>query len=185
MSLFFFALLAACGDDGNGEVFSKENAPWSMNGADVFLFKPARDNDGNQGAGVLAIGTSSSLTCGTIGDTMPNVGSGLWFEFGYQTGRSSGSASPAWNGLYVSGEGVSTETNAERTLTVSGWHKGFGYSFTGTDAWLDVTDGSQNRFAGEFSTQWWNGSFSANRCDDVQSSTDDDEQSGDTGDTGQ
>ena len=185
MSIIYFALLTGCGNDGGGEVFSKENAPWSMNSAGSFLFKPARENDGNQGTGILAIGTSASLSCSTLGNSMPNSGSGLWFEIGYVTGRSAGSASPAWNGLYVSGEGVSTQTNAARTLVVSGWHKGFSYSFTGTDAWLDVTDGAQNRFVGDFSTQWWTGKFSATRCEDVSSDTDDDSESSDTGDSGE
>ena len=183
MSMIFLALLAACGNDGGGDVFSKENAPWSMNAASVFLFKPARENDGNQGTGVLAIGTSALLACNTLDDSMPTSGSGLWFEIGYQTGRSPGSASPAWNGLYVSGEGVSTQTSAARTLRISGWHKGFSYSFTGTDAWLDVTDGAQNRFVGDFSTQWWSGKFSATRCE--ESGGDSNEQQSDTGDTGE
>ena len=89
---------------------------------------------------------------------------------------------PLGMGLYVAGEGTSTDTLASRGLTISGWHEGFQYDFSGTDAWLDVKYGSRDRFAGDFSTQWWSGTFDAEVCEAGNTnSADDESQEEDTG----
>ena len=184
MTLFLLAMIAACGGDSSGEVFTRENVPWSMDSARVFLFKASGENDGREGAGVLAVSTSPGTACNDIRRGIPEFGSGLWFELAYFTGRSLGAAPPAWDGLYVSGEGTSTDTPASRRLTISGWHEGFQYSFTGTDAWIDVKYGSRDRFSGDFSTQWWTGTFDAQVCEGGGSSGSDDEASQEESDTG-
>ena len=185
MTLSLLIFLAACGGDKSGEVFTRENAPWSMDSARVFLFKSSGDNNGREGSGVLAITTSASTGCKDIRGGVPEFGSGLWFVLSYFTGRSIGSASPAWDGLYVAGEGTATDTPASRSLMISGWHEGFQYDFSATDAWLDVKYGSRDRFAGDFSTQWWSGTFDAQVCEggDVNSDVPGDEEGQDE-DTG-
>jgi len=184
MTLILLAFLSACSDDNSGEVFSKENAPWPMDSATVFLFRTSGDNNGRDGKGVLAISTDAATACKDIRNGIPAFGSGIWFELEYFTGRTVGSAAPAWDGLYVSGDATSTDSQASRSLTVSGWHEGFSYTFAGTDAWMDVNHGSRDRFAGEFSTQWWTGKFDAQNCESGGGSTstsDEDEDSGDPG----
>ena len=187
MTVLLFASLFACGSSSSGEVYTRENAPWSMDSARIFLFKSSGENNGREGSGVLAISTSSGTVCNDIRGGIPEFGSGLWFELAYFTGRSVGAASPAWDGLYVSGEGSSTDSPASRNLTISGWHEGFQYSFSGTDAWIDVKYGSRDRFAGEFSTQWWSGTFDAQVCEGGGGRSNDDdggvEEEDDTGDS--
>ena len=70
---------------------------------------------------------------------------------------------------------------------ISGWHEGFQYDFSGTDAWIDVKYGSRDRFAGDFSTQWWSGTFDAQVCEggrtDAGSGGNDESEDEDTGDS--
>lgn len=165
MNLFLLVLLSGCSQSGMGEIVSSEDAPWSMDMAAAFLFTPGGENDGAQGKGVLAVSTNGSLTCADVVDGAPSQDSGLWFEVTYFTGRSSGSSPPAWNGLYAAGTAAAIESTATRSLDVGGWHKGFEYDFTNEDAWLEVSLGSQDRFAGSFSNEWWSGEFRAEVCD--------------------
>ena len=164
MKLFFLAIAAGCASSGNGDVVSVENAPWSMNGASMFLFTPGPDNDGEDGYGTLTIATNGNVSCEMVAgaDSLPD--SGLTFEVGYFTGRKPGSSPPAWNGLYATGTTNAAESVAHRTLTVGGWHKGFEYTFAGQDAWVEVTRGAQGQFAGSFAMQWWSGDFDAQFC---------------------
>jgi len=182
MNVLFMVFLSGCGDSSSGEVFSTENAPWSMDGASVFLFTKSNDNNGRDGSGVLAISTEPITACKDVAEGPPTFGSGLWFEVTYFTGRTIGSAAPAWDGLYVTGDATSTDSPASRSLTVAGWHEGFSYTFAGTDAWMEVKHGAQDRFAGEFSTQWWSGKFDAQVCESKPSGGGQDNE--DTGDTG-
>ncbi len=179
MKLFFLAMMVGCTDSGTGEVISMENAPWSMDGASSFLFRPGPSNDGEQGYGTLTIATNAAITCDTLQDGASLQDSGMSFEVGYFTGRTPGSSPPAWNGLYATGMANATESDAFRTLSVGGWHQGFEYTFSGQDAWLEVTRGAQDQFAGSFATQWWSGEFDAAVCDkerpDSTSSDDDSE----------
>ena len=185
MSILLLSFLAACSDGGSGEVTTSDDAPWDMNGASAFLFIPGADNSGRSGTGVLAISTESGHGCADVASTPPVSGSGLWFEVEYFTGRSEGAASPAWDGLYAAGIATSADTGASRSLSVGGWHKGFVYAFEGTDAWLDVSQGAQDKFIGSFSTDWWKGEFDAEVCEDIdlEADTTDEESPGgeDTG----
>ena len=185
MNILILAILSGCGSSSSGEVFSGEDAPWSMDSARVFLFSKSDGNNGRDGSGVLAISTDPVTACKDVRNGPPAFGSGLWFEVSYFTGRAIGSAAPAWDGLYVSGDATATDSPASRSLSVAGWHEGFSYSFTGTDAWLEVTQGAQDQFVGEFSTEWWSGKFDAEVCEGGgPSGGPDDGGSGDTGDTG-
>ena len=170
MKMFLFALIAGCSTSGTGEVISVENSPWSMNGASSFLFTPGPDNNGEEGFGTLTIATNGAITCDTLSGEEALQDSGLMFEVGYFTGRTPGSSPPAWNGLYATGMATSLQTNAHRTLIVGGWHQGFDYTFNGQDAWVEVTRGAQDQFAGTFATQWWSGSFDAAVCEKEQDS---------------
>jgi hypothetical protein len=165
MKLFLLAIAVGCSDSGTGEVISVENAPWSMDGAASFLFTPGPDNDGEQGNGTLTIATDATVDCIAIANGEYFLDSGLSFDVGYFTSRTQGSSPPAWNGLYATGMANSAETGAFRTLAVGGWHKGFEYTFSGQDAWLEVTRGAQDQFAGTFATQWWSGNFDAQVCE--------------------
>ena len=156
--------LLGCSGNGSGSVTSEVDAPWSMDEAVVFLFTPGADNNGRSGMGVLAISTDPSHGCKDVRSGPPAGGSGLWFTVQYDTGRSEGAASPAWDGLYATGDVTSVDEKASRGLTVSGWHQGFVYGFEGADSWLSVTHGSQNRFQGRFATRWWSGEFDAEYC---------------------
>jgi hypothetical protein len=185
MNLLVLAFLTGCGNNKSGEVFSAENAPWSMDGANVFLFTKSDANNGREGTGVLAISTESVTACKDVRAGVPSFGSGLWFEVRYFTGRAIGSAAPAWDGLYVTGDATATDSPASRSLTVAGWHEGFSYTFSGPDAWMEVKHGAQDRFAGEFSTQWWSGKFDAQVCEGAGTGNGPDNgDDGDTGDTG-
>ena len=167
MNVFILALLSGCAENGTGEVVSSEDAPWSMDLAAAFLFTPGGENDGAQGSGVLAISTNGALGCADVVDGPPSQDSGLWFQVAYFTGRTSGSSPPAWNGLYASGTATAIDSTATRSLTIGGWHKGFEYDFTNEDAWLEVSQGSQDRFAGSFSNDWWSGEFRARVCEET------------------
>lgn len=165
MKLLFMAFAAGCASSGSGDVVSAENAPWSMNGASIFLFTPGPDNDGEDGYGTLTIATNGTVSCAMVAGADSLVDSGLSFEVGYFTGRKPGSSPPAWNGLYATGETRAAETVAHRTLVAGGWHQGFEYAFAGQDAWVEVTRGAQGQFAGRFATQWWSGDFDAQMCE--------------------
>jgi len=165
MNVFLLVLLSGCAENGTGEVVSSEDAPWSMDMATAFLFTPGGENDGAQGRGVLAISTSGTLECAGVVEGPPAEGSGLWFEVSYVTGRSPGSSPPAWDGLYSVGTAAALQSTATRSLTVGGWHKGYEYDFANEDAWLEVSLGSQDRFAGSFSNEWWSGDFRAEFCE--------------------
>ena len=173
MKMFLFAVIAGCSSGGSGEVVSLDDAPWSMNGAASFLFTPGPDNDGESGGGLLTIATSPTITCAVVANADSFQDSGLLFEVGYFTGRKAGAAPPAWNGLYATGGSTSPETQAYRTLLVGGWHKGFEYTFDSQDAWLEVTRGAQDEFAGRFATQWWSGDFDAEMCEKESGSGED------------
>jgi hypothetical protein len=179
MTLFLLSIFVGCADNGTGEVTTSGDAPWDMNGASAFLFTPGPDNDGRQGVGVLAISTDGSHACADVRDGAPAGGSGLWFDIGYFTGRAPGAASPAWDGLYASGLATATDSSASRTLDVAGWHKGFVYTFAGTDAWLEISQGAQDKFIGRFATEWWKGDFNAKVCEGGDQPIDDN--GGDTG----
>ena len=166
------AMLMGCSDDGMGEVNTSADAPWDMNGAAAFLFTPNPENNGRVGSGTLSISTDSGHDCASVRGGPPTGASGLLFTLTYFTGRSAGSASPAWDGLYAAGTATSTTTEAYRSLAVGGWHKGFEYAFEDSDAWIDVSDGSKDKFVGSFSTEWWDGTFRAKMCegsDDIDS----------------
>ena len=190
MIAFLVSTFLGCSGDGLGSVTTADDAPWSMNDAVTFLFTPGPDNNGRVGTGVLAISTDASHDCGDVETGPPSAGSGLWFEVGYDTGRSEGAASPAWDGLYASGEVRAEATDASRSLSFNGWHQGFVYSFENSDAWLNVSHGSQNKFQGRFATDWWSGEFDAKVCPKApnpdEGSSDDDDPAGgeDTGSAG-
>ena len=167
-NVLFVALLSGCAKNGTGEVVSSEDAPWSMDMATAFLFTPGGENDGSQGTGVLAISTDGALACADVVDGPPAKDSGLWFRVSYFTGRNAGSSPPAWNGLYATGTATSIESTATRSLSLGGWHKGFDYDFSDEDAWLEVTRGSQDQFAGSFSNEWWSGEFRAQVCEKTE-----------------
>jgi len=177
MISIFLTVLLGCSDSGSGEVTTASDAPWDMNGAASFLFTPDPDNDGRSGKGTLAISTDAKHDCGAVRDGPPAGASGLLFSLEYFTGRSTGAASPSWDGLYAAGIASAVGSSAYRGLTVGGWHSGFEYSFEGTDAWVDVADGSKDKFVGTFSTEWWTGQFNAKVCEDSAS----DEGADDTG----
>ena len=185
MIVLFLTGFFGCSSDGLGSVTSADNAPWSMNDAVTFLFTPGPNNNGRVGTGVLAISTDESHACEDVMAGPPSAGSGLWFEVGYDTGRSEGAASPAWDGLYASGVVKAEASDASRFLSFNGWHQGFVYSFENSDAWLNVGHGSQNQFEGQFSTDWWSGEFDAEVCpkaSDPSESDDEDIEAGeDTG----
>lgn len=166
MNVLILALLSGCAKTGTGEVVSSDDAPWSMDMAAAFLFTPGGENDGAQGSGVLAISTNGALGCADVVDGPPSQDSGLWFRVAYFTGRTAGSSPPAWNGLYAAGTATAIESAATRSLTIGGWHKGFEYDFTNEDAWLEVSQGSQDQFAGSFSNEWWSGEFRARVCEE-------------------
>lgn len=165
MNVLILAMLSGCAENGTGEVVSADDAPWSMDMASAFLFTPGGENDGAQGKGVLAVGTNGALGCKDVVDGPPSQDSGLWFEVRYFTGRDPGSSPPAWNGLYSAGTAEAIESTATRSLTMGGWHKGFEYDFTNESAWLEVSLGSQDRFAGSFANEWWSGEFRAQVCE--------------------
>ena len=188
MIVLFLSGLFGCASESAGSITTASDAPWNMNDAVTFLFTPGPNNSGRVGSGVLAISTDSGHGCGDVASGPPAGGSGLWFELGYDTGRSEGAASPAWDGLYASGEVKAENAAASRSLSVSGWHQGFVYSFEGSDAWLNVSHGSQDQFEGRFSTNWWSGEFDADVCPKAPDPADQDESnddgSDDDGDTG-
>jgi len=173
MKLFLMAIAAGCASSGSGDVVSVDNAPWSMNGASMFLFTPGPDNDGEDGYGTLTIATNGNVNCAMVAGSDSLLDSGLTFEVGYFTGRKPGSSPPAWNGLYATGETNASEAVAHRTLVVGGWHQGFEYTFAAQDAWVEVTRGSQGQFAGRFATQWWSGDFDAQYCEKERSPSED------------
>ena len=164
MILLFLSGFFGCSSEGLGSVTSADDAPWSMNDAVTFLFTPGHDNNGRRGSAVLAISTDAGHGCTDVETGPPAGGSGLWFVVGYDTGRSEGAASPAWDGLYASGDVKAEASDASRSLTFNGWHQGFVYSFENSDSWLNVSHGSQNKFQGRFSTDWWSGEFDAEVC---------------------
>ena len=168
-------MLIGCGDNGSGEVTTASDAPWDMNAATAFLFTPDPDNSGREGSGTLSISTDGSHKCADVRSGPPTGGSGLLFRLEYFTGRSAGAASPAWDGLYAAGMATSATSSAYRSLEIGGWHRGFVYSFEGTDAWLEVSDGSKDKFVGSFSTEWWSGEFDAKMCEDAGSSDEQDD----------
>jgi|GEM_PF-2209053 len=187
MIVLFLSGFLGCSSDGLGSVTSADDAPWSMNDAVTFLFTPGHDNSGRIGSGVLAISTDESHACEDVEAGPPSGGSGLWFEIGYDTGRSEGAASPAWDGLYASGEVSAEASDASRFLAFNGWHQGFVYSFDNSDAWLNVSHGSQDQFEGTFATDWWSGEFDAEVCPkapDPSESTGDENEGEDTGSEG-
>jgi hypothetical protein len=166
MRSFLVLFLVGCTNQGSGEVTTLDHAPWDMNGASAFLFTPASDNNGREGSGIFVISTDPSHQCSDVVNGTPTGGSGLRFDLAYFTGREVGKASPAWDGLYAAGLASDLDSAAFRTLAVGGWYKGFAYSFEGTDAWLDISQGSQDRFIGGFVTEWWRGDFDAEVCEE-------------------
>jgi hypothetical protein len=173
--------LAACGQagEGLGEIETYPNAPWSMDGASSFLFKPGAVNDGSAGDGALVISTAS-LACGDLGaeiepSGLAQRGSGLFFHLSYSAKRAADSALPAWNGLFITGGGTDRDDRTSRSLSVSGWTKNGVYAIAGTgggEAWVRVDQGRDGTFRGEFASEWWTGSFDAVMCSASGSSED-------------
>ncbi len=182
-------VLVACGSggDGVGEIETAADAPWTMDGADSFLWQPDGDNNGAGGSGVLVIGTTA-LDCASLRpeadlSKLAKKGSGLFFTLGYSANRSADSALPAWNGLYLTGGGIDQDDSTTRDLTVMGWNKNGAYSIAGIgggEAWVRVDQGRDDTFRGDFDTAWWDGSFDAKACP-ASAATDADEEAEDTG----
>jgi hypothetical protein len=161
-------LLVGCGPggDGLGEVRSTDDAPWSMDAATTFLWNPASGNDGSSGNGALFVAVDA-IKCGEVGQTAKGVRErkrGLVFQLGYVTHKDASVASPAWDGLYLTGGADTLGQVVERSLTVEGWRDG---SILGIDgeSWMQVDEGNNKEFRGSFATPWWRGSFSAEVCE--------------------
>jgi hypothetical protein len=153
------------GGDGLGEVHSTADAPWSMDAASTFIWNPADGNDGSIGASALFISVGA-LDCSELGQTAKGVRErkrGLVFQLAYQTHKDPQTASPAWDGLYLTGGADSLGQVVGRNLSVDGWKDGSIYSIDG-ESWVQVDEGNQTEFRGSFATPWWSGTFSADVC---------------------
>ncbi len=161
--------IAGCapGGDGAGEVRSTEDAPWSMDAAATFLWRPAENNDGGAGQGGLFISVDS-LKCSDVDQTARGVRDrkrGLLFRLGYKTHKDPQVDPPAWDGLYMTGGADTMGQVVQRTLDVEAWNDGSIFVIDG-ESWVDIDEGKQSEFRGTFSTPWWSGSFAAEVCPD-------------------
>jgi len=182
--------LVACGGGGEGvgEIETASDAPWTMDGANSFLWQPDGDNDGSGGTGVLVIATAA-LDCASLRPQvnltkLAKKGSGLFFVLGYSANRAADAALPAWNGLYVTGGGTDQDDSTTRDLAVSGWAGNAQYNIAGQgggEAWVRVDQGRDGTFRGDFGTAWWDGSFDAKACPASAGTDDDEEEAVDTG----
>ena len=157
----FFIWIFGCSSEGLGSVTSADDAPWSMNDAVTFLFTPGPDNNGRRGSAVLAISTDAGHDCTDVETGPPAGGSGLWFVVGYDTGRSEGAASPAWDGLYASGDVKGGGVGCQPVADLQWVAPRIRHSFENSDSWLNVSHGSQNKVPRTLLHDWWSGEFDA------------------------
>ncbi len=158
-------LLLAC---TGAQVKNSANAPFSVSGS-AAVWAVSSENDADEGEAILLLSDGQSdcdaLTKGNLLNDIDDTdieGTGLMFAFMQEDAGSD------FTGLWMSGYAYGSD-GAERSMVMLPFADGFFYiSYgwyygVGSTTWVRI-DKDDDKVSGEFASDYWSGSFSAENC---------------------